>query len=106
MQPFQLPAFYMPDTARLNPSLERAGQHTRAWAQAMGMVDAQQADGGFQWDTATLESQDYALLTAYTHPDATAGVLDVVTDWYVWVFYFDEDFLTRFKRTQDVAGAH
>jgi germacradienol/geosmin synthase len=27
-----------------------------------------------------------------------------VTDWYVWVFYFDDYVLDAFKRPQDVAG--
>src|SRR5207247_1133311 len=47
----------------------------------------------------------YALLCAYTHPDATSRDLDLVTDWYVWVFYFDDHFVELFKRTRDLPGA-
>ncbi len=39
MQPFQLPEFYTPHPARLNPNLERARVHMRAWAHEMDMVD-------------------------------------------------------------------
>src|SRR5256885_2782239 len=42
----------------------------------------------------------YTTLFRSTGPD-----LDLVTDWYVWVFYFDDHFLELYKRTQDQAGA-
>ena len=47
---------------------------------------------------------DYGLLCAYTHPDSLGPELDLVTDWYVWVFYFDDHFLDVYKRTRDQAG--
>ena len=40
MQPFELPDFYMPYPARLNPHLEAARAHTKAWAREMGILDA------------------------------------------------------------------
>ncbi|GGK34495.1 terpene synthase [Pilimelia terevasa] len=104
MPPFVLPSFYIPYPARLNPHLERARAHTRDWARAMEMTDAPQA-GRAVWTAADLEAHDYALLCAYTHPDATAEALNLVTDWYVWVFYFDDHFLELFKRTRDIPGA-
>ena len=99
MQPFALPDFYMPYPARLNPHLEGARVHTRAWAHEMDMLD------GEVWDERDLESHDYALLCAYTHPDCSGPELDLITDWYVWVFFFDDHFLEVFKRTRDMAGA-
>ncbi|MFD1149589.1 terpene synthase family protein [Saccharothrix hoggarensis] len=104
MQPFQLPDFYLPYPARLNPSLERARTHTKAWAHAMDMIDVPQ-HGTVIWTDADLDSHDYALLCAYTHPDASPDDLDLVTDWYVWVFYFDDHFVELYKRNPDVAGA-
>ncbi|WP_018349720.1 terpene synthase family protein [Longispora albida] len=105
MEPFTLPAFYMPYPARLNPHLEGARVHSRAWAREMGMLDAPAAGGGVIWDEAELDRHDYGLLCAYTHPDCSAADLDLVTDWYVWVFFFDDHFLEQFKRTRDMAGA-
>ncbi|GAA4442928.1 germacradienol/geosmin synthase [Actinokineospora soli] len=102
-QPFQLPEFYVPYPARLNPNLEAARVHTREWARAMDMVDAPQ-NGVHVWSQADLDAHDYALLCAYTHPDADETRLNLVTDWYVWVFYFDDHFLELFKRTRDIAG--
>ncbi len=98
-QPFELPDFYMPHPARLNPHLEAAREHSRSWAAERGMLE-----GSGVWDTADLDAHDYALLCAYTHPDATADDLALVTDWYVWVFFFDDHFLELFKRAQDREG--
>lgn len=107
MQPFQLPAFYMPHPARLNPHLEGARRHSKAWARAMGILGVAGGDteGGAIWDDRTFDAHDYALLCSYTHPEADAAELDLVTDWYVWVFFFDDHFLEAFKRTRDMDGA-
>jgi germacradienol/geosmin synthase len=104
MQPFELPDFYMPYPARLNPNLERARKHTKAWAYSMDMIDVPQ-NGIPIWDEHDLDSHDYALLCSYTHPDAPGPELDLVTDWYVWVFYFDDHFLELYKRSNDIPGA-
>ncbi|MFF3290862.1 germacradienol/geosmin synthase [Streptomyces sp. NPDC003023] len=98
-QPFVLPDFYVPYPARLNPHVEDARQHTRKWARRMGMLE-----GSGIWEESDLEAHDYALLCAYTHPDCDSEVLGLVTDWYVWVFFFDDHFLEVFKRSQDLAG--
>jgi germacradienol/geosmin synthase len=95
-----LPEFYVNHPARTNPHLERARAHTKLWARAMGMLE-----GSGVWEERDLDAHDYALLCAYTHPDASAEDLDTVTDWYTWVFFFDDHFLELFKRTQDREGA-
>ncbi|GAA0690991.1 terpene synthase family protein [Kitasatospora atroaurantiaca] len=99
-QPFKLPEFYMPYPARLNPHLEDAREHSKAWARTMRMLE-----GSGIWDEPTFDAHDYALLCAYTHPDASRAELALVTDWYVWVFFFDDHFLDTFKRSRDMAGA-
>ncbi|SDY68265.1 germacradienol/geosmin synthase [Saccharopolyspora shandongensis] len=104
MQPFRLPDFYLSYPARLNPNLERAREHSKAWAYRMDMIDVPQ-DGVPIWDEADLDRHDYALLCAYTHPDADGPELDLITDWYVWVFYFDDHFVELYKRNPDLAGA-
>ncbi|GEB54528.1 terpene synthase family protein [Streptomyces gardneri] len=98
-QPFVMPDFYVPYPARLNPHVETARTHTRDWAREMGMLE-----GSGVWEEHDLQSHDYALLCSYTHPDCDAETLDLVTDWYTWVFFFDDHFLEVFKRTQDRAG--
>jgi len=105
MQPFTLPEFYMPYPARLNPHLDRAREHAAGWARRMGMLDAARPGGGVIWDEAALAGMDYALMCAYTHPDCDGPVLDLITDWYVWVFFFDDHFLEQFKYSRDIPGA-
>ena len=105
-QPFQLPDFYVPWPARLNPNLEGARVHSKAWARELGII-GKPKDGSAPeiWDEARFDATDYALLCAYTHPEAPGPELDLVTDWYVWVFYFDDHFLELYKRTKDREGA-
>ncbi|MCY0934116.1 terpene synthase family protein [Streptomyces sp. H34-S4] len=99
-QPFQLPDFYVPYPARLNPHLEDARVHTKKWARAFGMLE-----GSGVWEESDLDSHDYALLCSYTHPDCGSEALSLITDWYVWVFFFDDHFLEMYKRSQDREGA-
>ncbi|MEU3274581.1 germacradienol/geosmin synthase [Saccharomonospora sp. NPDC006951] len=105
MQAFTLPDFYLPYPARINPHLERSREHTMAWAERMGMLDAPAHDGGVVWTEDELAAMDYALMCAYTHPDCGGVELDLITDWYVWVFFFDDHFLDQFKYSRDTAGA-
>ncbi|QEU91086.1 germacradienol/geosmin synthase Cyc2 [Streptomyces kanamyceticus] len=98
-QPFTLPHFYLPHPARLNPHLEEARAHSTRWARDMGMLE-----GSGVWEQSDLEAHDYGLLCAYTHPDCDGPALSLITDWYVWVFFFDDHFLDMFKRTQDRAA--
>ncbi|WP_046732620.1 germacradienol/geosmin synthase Cyc2 [Streptomyces humi] len=98
-QPFELPHFYMPYPARLNPHLEEARAHSTEWAREMGMLE-----GSGIWTQADLDAHDYGLLCGYTHPDCDGPALSLITDWYVWVFFFDDHFLDMYKRTQDRAA--
>jgi germacradienol/geosmin synthase len=105
MRPFELPDFYLPYPARINPHLERARVHSTAWAWRMGILAAAKPGGGVVWDEAALAGMDYPLMCAYTHPDCDGPTLDLITDWYVWVFFFDDHFLEHFKYTRDLSGA-
>lgn len=98
-QPFELPHFYLPHPARLNPHLDEARAHSTRWARDMGMLE-----GSGIWEQSDLDAHDYGLLCAYTHPDCDGPALSLITDWYVWVFFFDDHFLETFKRSQDRTG--
>lgn len=104
MPAFTLPDFYLPHPARRNPHESHAREHSTAWARRMGMLDCRAPSGRLVWDEADLAAHDYALMCAYTHPDCDAGTLDLVTDWYVWVFFFDDHFLELFKQGRDIEG--
>lgn len=104
-QPFVLPDFYVPWPARLNPHLEAARLHAREWAYKMGMVRARENEsGGELWDAARFDAMDFALMAAYTHPDAPGPELELLTDWYAWSFYYDDYFHAVYKRTADRRG--
>ena len=105
-QPFELPSFYVPWPARLNPHLESARVHTKAWARQVGIIapEGKERDTDI-WTERDLDAHDYALLCAYTHPEASEPELNLITDWYVWVFFFDDHFLEVYKRTKDSKGA-
>ncbi|MGD0555096.1 MAG: germacradienol/geosmin synthase [Streptosporangiaceae bacterium] len=97
---FVLPEFYLAYPARLNPNLENTRTHSLEWAREVGILDDPNI-----WDEAALTAMDYPLLCAYTHPDCDAQTLDLVTDWYVWVFFFDDHFVEKFKYSHDQVGA-
>lgn len=110
MPPFEMPEFYMPYPARLSPHLDAARAHAKTWARKMGMiadhgVESDDVSGGGVWDERTFDAADFALFSASVHPDTSDVKLNVVTDWYVWLFYFDDHFLEIYKRSQDLAGA-
>jgi germacradienol/geosmin synthase len=106
VQPFELPSFYVPWPARLNPNLERARTHSKAWARRFGILAPEGEERSTDiWTERKFDAHDYALLCAYTHPEAPAPELDLITDWYVWVFFFDDHFLEVYKRTRDMTGA-
>lgn len=103
MPAFTLPDLYMPFTTQLNPHLERAREHTRAWADRMGMFEAE--DGERVWDEEGYDATDWPLFAALTHPTAQPSELDAVTDWHVWGWYFDDYFVRFFKWRRDLPGA-
>ncbi|MDF5753653.1 germacradienol/geosmin synthase [Spongiactinospora sp. TRM90649] len=105
MHAFTLPDFYIAHPARLNPHLERTRAHSDAWAKEMGMLDAPKPGGGVVWDQPALDRMDYPLMCAYTHPDCDGPALDLITDWYIWVFFFDDHFLEHYKYSGDTEGA-
>jgi germacradienol/geosmin synthase len=106
MSAFELPDLYMPYPARLNPNVDATRVHTKAWTMQMGMIGPPGGSTGsaFAWDEANFDRHEFALLCGYTHPDLPPSELDLMADWYVWLFFFDDYFLEAFKRCNDVAG--
>lgn len=60
-------------------------------------------EGGV-WDEPTFDSMDFALFAASIHPDATAPILDLLCDWYVWLFSVD-DAIDGANESDGFAGA-
>jgi germacradienol/geosmin synthase len=72
MQPFELPEFYIPYPARLNPNLEEARVHSN--------------------DYRKFDVADVALCSASIYPNASGPELNVTACWLVWVTYTDDYF--------------
>lgn len=87
----------------MSPHLESARAHAREWARAMGMFEPQ--NGVIVWTEEDLDAHDYGLFCAYGHPDCSGPILDLMTDWNVWIFYFDDRFVELYKRTKDMKSA-
>lgn len=106
MRPCELLQFYMPWPARLNPNIEEARAHSKAWTGELGMLEpghGRHVIGA--WSEPEFTSLDYAMLTAFTHPDAALPELDLLTDWYVWASFFNRHVGEKYKRSRDLDGA-
>lgn len=78
MQPFELPEFYMPWPARLNPNLEAARVHSKAWVYQMGMLDSLPGiPDAVIWDDHKFDVADVALCGALIHPNASGPELNL-----------------------------
>lgn len=102
MLPFKLPNFYMPYAARLNPHLEGARAHSKAWAFKVGILSE---EGDAVWDEPTFDKMDFALFTAQTHPDVQGQELNTLTDWYVWGWYVDDFVAHVYEQSRDLKAA-
>lgn len=106
MQPFELPDFYVPWPARLNPNLDAARVHSKAWAHEVGILGALMSkDSPKIWDERDFDKHDYALLCSYIHPEAPTDELNLMTEWNIWAFYVDDHFLQVYQHPKDYAGA-
>ncbi|CAM5668634.1 hypothetical protein STENM327S_02201 [Streptomyces tendae] len=91
-------------TPALLPAASRAAQPaSRRGACPLDDVGARDGHaGGLRGlEQSDLDAHDYGLLCAYTRPQYDGPALSLITDWYVWVYFFDDHFLEKFKRTQD-----
>nr|WP_017541290.1 hypothetical protein [Nocardiopsis halophila] len=105
MDAFELPSFYLPYPARINPNLEAAREHNAAWIRRVGLLDAPApgASGGTGpvWNEAAVAAMDVPLLAAYAHPDCDAATLALMADWYSWAFFHRDDARARFRTAGD-----
>lgn len=95
---FELPKVELPYTARMHPHVDRIRDRTRGWVRDKGFLDLG------VWTTEAFEAADYGLFTALTHPHASAGTVDLVTDWRNWFWFVDDYVVETFKRTKNVVG--
>ncbi len=99
---FEPPVAGGPPRSRCNPNVDAVRSHARGWAHEMGLLDA---EGWRVWDRGRFDAMDLALFGALTHPESGSRELELICDWHVWAFYFDDVFAMRFKLTRDLLGA-
>ncbi|WP_177198648.1 hypothetical protein [Streptomyces colonosanans] len=70
----------------MNPHAEQADQRSLAWLARHRLLDGQrqQAD--------RLRRQRSGHLAARTNPEVSAEMLRLLSDWYVWLFAFDDGY--------------
>ncbi|MGJ7906470.1 terpene synthase family protein [Actinopolyspora sp. H202] len=92
MRPFELPDFYTPHPARLNPHVDSARTHTTRWARETGLLSRPRSTATATTipDETEFDDHDYALLAGYTHPDVSTATLNLLADWYAWMFLLDD----------------
>ncbi|WNZ12863.1 terpene synthase family protein [Streptomyces sp. 11x1] len=91
---FQIPSFYMPFPARVNPHLEETRPRVRAWAHSMGLLEPQHTDshhGG--WSAEVFDRADFTRFTALTYPHASARELELLSCWHSVIWCLDDIFL-------------
>jgi germacradienol/geosmin synthase len=87
MHLYELPDFYVPYPARLNPYLDSARPHINEWAREIGILAAlPDAPGTDIWDECKFVFMDLPLLCAYTNPAAPNHELDLVGDNFFEVY--------------------
>lgn len=104
--PTRLPKFYMPFAAQINPHLETARRHSKAWARRQGMLDRLPSHPAvFIRDEHSFEATDVAFFSALAQPTATASQLNQYACWMVWGTYADDYFAAVYGHTRDLVGA-
>ncbi|SDJ96989.1 germacradienol/geosmin synthase [Actinopolyspora mzabensis] len=107
MRPFELPDFYTPHPARLNPHVDSARSHTTRWARENGLLRLSPTAPSAPTipDETEFDDHDYALLAGYTHPDVSAATLNLLADWYAWMFLLDDQLPPHGERTDSTPEA-
>ncbi|GAB2713256.1 terpene synthase family protein [Nocardia thraciensis] len=102
----EYPATRMPYQVRRNCHLRCAEIHAKDWARRMRMIgDQSPQNGDVLWSESEFDAISLPSLTAHLHPDASESDLNLITDWYSWMFAFDDHFMRAFMQSRDTAAA-
>ncbi|MDA2803360.1 terpene synthase family protein [Nocardiopsis suaedae] len=101
-QPYVVPDLYRPYPARLNVNVHAARTRAKEWAKGVGMLAGPGGRAGGEWPESEFDALDAGLLGAYAHPDASAAELELLTQWYTWLFFLAAHF--RGERRSGAGG--
>ncbi|MFI9627698.1 terpene cyclase [Streptomyces sp. NPDC052042] len=79
----ELPDIYCPFPQRTNPHVPHTRAHLNAWIRNTGLVHRDSARERF-------EQADFGAFVGMVYPTADAEKLDLVADWFVWLFLVDD----------------
>ncbi|MCT9929615.1 hypothetical protein N5079_05205 [Planotetraspora sp. A-T 1434] len=80
----------------MNPHVEEIDRDTLAWLSASGMI-------GDEGHLERFRQARYGLLGARAYPYASRELCQLVTDWCVWLFAFDDAFCESDRRAAEIA---
>ncbi|NED81601.1 terpene cyclase [Streptomyces sp. SID11233] len=79
----ELPDIYCPFPQRTNPHVEHVREHLDSWTRNTGLVHRDSARDRF-------EQADFGAFVGMVYPTADSENLDLVADWFVWLFLVDD----------------
>ncbi|WP_069173704.1 terpene synthase family protein [Streptomyces griseus] len=79
----ELPDIYCPFPQRSNPHVGHTREHLAAWTRRTGLVHRESARKRF-------EEADFGAFVGMVYPTADSEDLDLVADWFVWLFLVDD----------------
>lgn len=96
--PLRLPPLGCPFPSAVNPHVDEVNRDTLAWLAASGMIaDDDQLE--------RFRLARYGWLGARTYPYASRELCQLVTDWCVWLFAFDDAYCESDRRAAEIARA-
>ncbi|WP_157546142.1 4-epi-cubebol synthase [Microtetraspora fusca] len=94
----RIPELTCPFPSEVNPYVEEVDRDTLAWLAASGMIEG--ADNLARYGAAR-----YGWLGGRTYPYAARELCQIVTDWCVWLFAFDDVFCESDRAAAEIARA-
>ncbi|WP_328947795.1 terpene cyclase [Streptomyces sp. NBC_00184] len=79
----ELPDIYCPFPQRTNPHVGHVREHLDTWTRNTGLVHRDSARDRF-------EQADFGAFVGMVYPTADSKSLDLVADWFVWLFLVDD----------------
>lgn len=79
----ELPDIYCPFPQRTNPHVGHVREHLDSWTRNTGLVHRDSARDRF-------EQADFGAFVGMVYPTADSENLDLVADWFVWLFLVDD----------------
>ncbi|WP_182874363.1 4-epi-cubebol synthase [Microbispora sp. H10670] len=95
--PLRIPPLACPFPRAVNPHVDEVDRDTLAWLAASGMI------AGDQFERFRIAR--YGWLGARTYPYASRELCQLVTDWCVWLFAFDDAYCESDRRAAEIARA-